>query len=245
MNEMKKSAKVVREGRIYSEPGDTGRPIGHLKLAQVVYVLGVFDAGRWVEIQDENGNLGFTKTHRLALDSGERLDEHYGYEGFAEKSDMREVVFKTLTPREVLTRSKLVRQTEQTEQTETNETLTELVNAVQALAGETACLAGATSEPIREPVPVGPSVQAEILDAGKQSEMPSQDGARGWLEPGNGWLALYDRYRLSKERIAALGSLHGAATGVARYALMGTIVRWGTAGLALYGAGALAIRFFG
>ena len=219
-------ASVVREGTVYSAPGSEGHGVAALSIGDTLEVTGQFREGRWVEVRLESGQLGFTKSHRLCEGTnGVRLDHYYGYTGFAQKVDRRPEGSRKHLPRvREQSYDMVVRQAE----------VNDLVDAVGALAESL------------EPTTIEPSVpvQAAILDAGSQSVLPTQEGARGILEPGNGCLAMFDRWMMSKERRAALKTVNDPTQiSQARAALMATTVRCAVLGFAIYGALTVAAKF--
>ena len=247
---------VVKEGRVYDAPGRKGHGvIGSLRRGQTVEILNRELDGAWVQISvDEaqgssdlhSGYTGYVRSYRLAVGGphGVRLDRYYGYDGWSHKSDHRVTVSEdeegpiegdTMDSFNCASKSYV----DQSYVDHTHPPTPAPHNPMGELLGAAFGAMQAAEETERAEIAARkPAVQAAILDAGQQMTLPSQDGPRGYLEPGSGMLALIDRYLLSKERRAALASVNDerGVAAQARYLFAATMVRWTVVGLAFYGA---------
>jgi len=208
--------KVVRGGRIYSEPGDGGCTVGTLTDGQCVRVDGPVREGRWISIH-ANGVQGYTKSYRVAL-RDVRCDEQYGYGGWGHKTDIRDETPENYS---------MKRYEEPEDQDVKCDTSPEPV----------------VVEIERGPASEAEILNAGVLGI---STIPGDSGAKGFLEPGGGTLQLIDRWLTSRERRAALKANSAGKTvpiSQARYGLLTTITRCATFGLAAYGAAEIALRF--
>lgn len=263
---------VVKEGRIYQAPGQRGQgAIGHLRRNQLVKVHEPHLDGAWARITAESPDgplTGFTRTYRLAVgigSTGKRLDRHYGYEGWQHKPDPRDPEEKAVEegrPEDPPRRRLMMNGEVYYEVTkddvsnvpveppvsrqECSEIVADQLAARLAADRMVEFLSELGDEEETEPaIPV----QSAILNSGNQMELPPTDVPLGRLEPGNNWLALFDRYLTSKERRQALSTINPVNSDVstARYALAATVARCASAsvvlGLALYGSYSLLTRF--
>ena len=225
---------VVKEGRIYEAPGQKGRGrVGYLRQGEVVTIGDAALDGAWAHVTTSTGLRGFTRSYRLAVGGahGIRLDLQFGYDGWSHKPDHRQIEEQSLDERyEMVCASDDAIEGELVEPP-----VEEQHNPMADLA---VMLAETVVESDSEPqIPV----QAAILNSGNQMELPPTDAPLGRLEPGNNFLAMFDRWMTSKERRKALGTVNDASE--ARYAFGATLVRWSVLALAGYGALTIALKY--